>query len=102
MFGYSPSQYRSTRIQLICRPSAVCSSPTMGTLFSVRQATTHASQPVHLSRSMTIPQCGISSPQKVSDKLKFGGQRGVCLLTFQVCATFEQAFIRAESDEPPC
>src|SRR5947209_5561761 len=39
----------------MARPLAAWSSPAVGTLFSARHATTHASQPVQRSRSTTIP-----------------------------------------------
>src|SRR6266542_484908 len=45
------------RIQCIARPLTVSSSFTIGTLFSAWHATTHALQPVHLSRSITIVHC---------------------------------------------
>src|SRR5256885_1236886 len=40
------------------RPRAVGGGPAVGMLFSAWQATTQASQPVHVSRSTTIPQRG--------------------------------------------
>src|SRR5262245_20499562 len=46
------------RIQLIERPFAASSGPTVGMLFSTRQATTQASQPVHRSRSIPIAHLG--------------------------------------------
>src|SRR5947208_4603743 len=39
----------------MARPLPAWSSPAVGTLFSARHATTHASQPVQRSRSTTIP-----------------------------------------------
>src|SRR3990172_7409266 len=66
-FGYSPSTMGRTSIQKIARPISACSEPANGTLFSTRQATTQAWQPVHLSRSITIPQRGISSPLRLGE-----------------------------------
>src|SRR6266576_7053302 len=50
------------RIQWAVRPLAACSGFETGRLFSAWHATTHASQPVHRSRSIAIPQrCSIYS-----------------------------------------
>src|SRR5574337_47001 len=58
--GYAPLTSGSTASQAKMRPSSACSGSTHGTLFSVWQATTHAWQAVHLAKSITIPQRGIS------------------------------------------
>jgi hypothetical protein len=42
------------------RPPSASSGVLSGTLFSALQATTHAWQPVHLSKSMTIAHRGIT------------------------------------------
>src|SRR3989304_2946976 len=49
----------TTSIQEITLPLAASLGSANGTLFSTLQATTHAWQPVHLSRSIAIPQRGM-------------------------------------------
>lgn len=47
-------KYLSMRIQSRARPFAIWSRPTTGMLFSARQATMHALQPMHRDVSMAI------------------------------------------------
>jgi len=49
------------RSQCISRPSMTCSLPTIGTLFSLWQATTQALQPTQAFRSIVMPHWGESS-----------------------------------------
>src|SRR5437762_1351236 len=50
----------------MARPRAASSGPAVAMLFSAWHATTQASQPVHLSRSMTIPQrCDMCLPVRL-------------------------------------
>src|SRR3990172_2745640 len=57
--GNSPSTSGMTVIQSMRRPAWASAELTTGTLFSALQATTQAWQPVHRSRSITIPQRAI-------------------------------------------
>jgi hypothetical protein len=61
--GYFPVVAAITLFQKISLLILCSSGDPYGTLFSALQAVEHAWQPVHLSRSITIPHLGILSPQ---------------------------------------
>jgi hypothetical protein len=58
--GYFPVVAAMTLFQKISLLVLCSSGDPCGTLFSALQAVEHAWQPVHLSKSITIPHLGIS------------------------------------------
>ena len=62
--------------QKIARPFHAFMSPQAETLFSIRQATVQAWQPVQRSRSMTIPHFGIATSYALPTATRASYQRG--------------------------
>src|SRR3990172_9046835 len=74
--GYVPSTSEKNWFQKIARSLWTSSSPAIGTLFSIRHATMHASHAVHLSRSITMPQRVMSRTPCGGDAHASRGERG--------------------------